>query len=331
MSEKPLVLVSHRLPEGWLALLDGACEVVVGPETAVTPGLSAALRERLPEADGLLTTLTVPVDAALLASAPDLRVVSNMAVGVDNIDLAACTRAGVPVGHTPGVLTDGTADLVMAILLAAARRLPEAMRDARDGRWTTWSPTGWLGKDLAGATLGIIGLGQIGQAVARRARGFGVNLVYHTRSRRLAAEAELGAIWLPLDALLASSDFVVVLVPLTAETHHMINADALRLMRPSALLVNAARGPVVDGSALLRALREGWIGGAALDVTDPEPLPRDHPLYAQPNCLITPHIGSATWDTRRAMAELACRNVLAGVRGERLVHCANPQVYDNEE
>lgn len=331
MPEKPLVIVSHRLPEEWLASLNGVCEVVVGPETAVTTALSPELRAHLPQADGLLTMLTVPVDAALLASAPGLRVVSNMAVGVDNIDLAACTRVGIPVGHTPGVLTDGTADLVMALVLAAARRLPEAVQDARHGRWTTWSPTGWLGKDLAGATFGIIGLGQIGQAVARRARGFGVTLVYHARSRHFAAEAELGAVWLPLDALLATSDFVVVLVPLTAETRHLINADALRLMQPTALLVNAARGPVVDSNALLTALREGWIGGAALDVTDPEPLPSDHPLYAQPNCLITPHIGSATQATRREMADLACRNLLAGVRGERLVHCVNPEVYGNEE
>lgn len=330
MSEKPLVIVSHQLPEAWLASLFEACEVVVGPSTAVTTDLTPALRDKLAGAAGLLTMLTVPVDADLLAAAPNLRVVSNMAVGVDNIDLAACTRAGVPVGHTPGVLTNGTADLVMAILLAAARRLPEASGDARDGRWTTWSPTDWLGKDLSGATLGIIGLGQIGQAVARRARGFGVRLVYHSRHRKPDAEAELGAIWLPLEALLATSDFVVVLVPLTAETRHLIDADALRLMKPSALLVNAARGPVVDSAALVTALSEGWIARAALDVTDPEPLPADHPLYALPNCLITPHIGSATEQTRQAMAELACRNVLTAVRGERLARCANPDVYKDE-
>lgn len=327
MTNKPFVIVSHTLPEAWLAKLYETCEVLVGPETAVTPALSPELEAQLHRADGLMTMLTVRVDDALLARASNLRVVSNMAVGTDNVDKAACTARGIPVGNTPGVLTEGTADLAMAILLAVARRLPEASRDAREGRWTTWSPTGWLGADLNGATLGIIGLGQIGSAIAHRARAFGLNIVYHNRSRSPEKEQALNATWLPLPDLLAQSDFVMVSTPLTPDTHHLINAAALQAMKPTAILVNIARGPVVDGNALLTALREGWIQAAALDVTDPEPLPADHPLYALPNCFITPHIGSAANGTRRAMAELAVENLLLGVQGERLKHCVNTAVY----
>lgn len=330
---KPVLLVSHQLPDAWLTRLTAAkdeFELIMGSTTAETTDLSPTLRQRLPEAVGLLSFLSVPMNAERLAEAPRLRVVSNMAVGVDNIDLAACTAAGVAVGHTPGVLTAGTADLVMAILLAAARRLPEAMGDARAGRWGTWDPAAWLGMDLQDATLGIVGFGQIGQAVARRAAGFGVRLVYHSRTRKREAEAELGATWLPLADLLESSDFVVLLLPLSTETHHLIDAPALRQMKPSALLINAARGSIVDTDALTTALQAGWIEGAALDVTDPEPLPPDHALYGLPNCLITPHIGSATQRTRWGMAELAIQNLLAGARGERLIRCANPDVYKRE-
>lgn len=271
--------------------------------------------------------LTVPVNDVLLDRAPGLKVVSNMAVGVDNIDLAACTTRGIPVGHTPGVLTEGTADITMALLLAVARRLPEASLDARSGRWTTWQPTGWLGADLHGATLGIVGLGKIGQAVAKRAKGFGMNLVYTNRSPKPEAENALGATRLPLKRLLAESDFVSLHVPLSEDTRGIIGEDELRLMKKSAILINTARGPVVDAEALLEALTEGWIAAAGLDVTDPEPLPAGHPLYELENCLVVPHIGSATHKTRRRMAELACDNLLAGLAGERLVHCANPDVY----
>jgi len=323
MSESlPLVLVTHSLPEGWLSLLEGQCRTLVGPwdATAFDPALEASLDQ----AEGLFCLLTIPIRQALLDRAPRLRVVSNMAVGYDNIDVAACTRRGIPVGNTPGVLTEGTADLTLALLLSAARQLPQAALDARAGRWTTWRPAGWLGADLDGATLGIIGLGKIGRAVARRGRGFGLNINYHDAQPDPQAEAELGARFLPLETLLESSDFVSLHVPLTPQTRGLIDAAALRRMKPGAILVNTSRGPVVKMDDLLRALQEGWIGGAALDVTDPEPLPPDHPLYAQPNCLIAPHIGSATWNTRRRMAELACRNLLAG---ERLPHCVNPEVY----
>lgn len=325
MSTIPFVIITHALPKGWLDLLAGRCETLIGPE--MPPGFAPQLQERLADAEGLFTLLTDRVDEALLARAPRLRVVSNMAVGVDNVDVAACTRRGIPVGNTPGVLTDATADLTMALLLAAGRRLPEAAADARAGRWSTWSPTGWLGADLAGATLGIVGLGKIGCAVARRARGFGLRLLYSGPSPKPEAEAELGAVRLPLADLLRQSDFVTLHVPLTPETRGLIGEAALRAMKPTAILINAARGPVVDTAALVRALGEGWIAGAALDVTDPEPLPAEHPLYRLPNCLIVPHIGSATHGTRRRMAEVACQNLLAGLAGERLPFCVNPEVY----
>jgi glyoxylate reductase len=326
MTELPRVIVTHTLPEGWLKALDGRCRPVFGPIDATR--LDPELERLLPEAEGLLTLLTIPVTAALLEQCPRLRVVSNMAVGVDNVDLAACTRRGIPVGNTPGVLTAGTADLAMALLLAIARRLGEAAEDARQGRWKTWSPTGWLGADLDGATLGIVGFGKIGQAVARRAHGFGLRLLYSDPSRHPELEDALGAQHVALEPLLGESDFVSLHVPLTEQTRGLIDAQALQRMKPGAYLINTARGPVVDQAALVEALQKGWIAGAALDVTDPEPLPPNHPLYSSPNCLIAPHIGSATTNTRRRMAELAAENLLAGLSGQRLPHCANPQVYD---
>lgn len=327
MMHLPLVIVTHSLPKDWLKALDGHCQPVFGPSDATH--LAPELEQYLPEAEGLLTLLTIPVTKALLDKCPRLRVVSNMAVGVDNIDLAACTQRGIPVGNTPGVLTPGTADLAMALLLAIGRRLAEASSDARQGRWKTWSPTGWLGADLDGATLGIIGFGKIGQAVAHRARGFGLRLRYSDPDDHPELEASLGAQRLPLEQLLRESDFVSLHVPLTPATRGLIGREALRLMKPSAYLINTARGAVVDPGALYDALQNGWIAGAALDVTDPEPLLPDHPLYSLSNCLITPHIGSATANTRRRMAELATDNLLVGLTGQRLPHCANPQVYDD--
>ena len=325
-SHKPRALITHTLPEEWLRELEKRCRILTGPPEATE--LSPELEEHLPEAQGLLTLLTIPVSEGLLDQAPKLKVISNMAVGYDNINVEACTRRGIPVGNTPGVLTEGTADLSMALLLVAARRLPEASRDAREGRWTTWSPTGWLGADLDGATVGIVGMGKIGTAVARRAHAFGVKLVYTNRSPRPQVEEELGATRLPMETLLAESDFVSLHVPLTPETEGMIDAQALRTMKSTAILVNAARGPVVVSEDLLQGLREGWIAAAALDVTDPEPLPPSDSLYDLPNCIITPHIGSATKNTRRRMAELACDNLLAGLEGRPLPHCVNPSVYD---
>jgi len=330
----PLVLLTHTLPTDWIASLSGRVRAMTGPLDAASlaPELEAHLADAeglaLSEVEGLFCLLTIPVRKELLDRMPRLRVVSNMAAGVDNVDVAACTARRIPVGNTPGVLTDATADLTMALLLSAARRLPESAQDARTGHWKTWSPTGWLGADLRGATLGIVGLGKIGRAVAERARGFGLRIVYTNTSPRPDVEAEFGAAFLSFGELLRQSDFISLHCPLTAATRGLINEAALRKMKPTAILVNAARGPVVDAAALTRALAEGRIAAAALDVTDPEPLPPEHPLYALPNCLIVPHIGSATRGTRRRMAEMACENLLAGLEGRRLPYCVNPEVYE---
>ena len=320
----PTVVLTHKLPSEWISSLDGRVQAYSGPVDA--DRLAPELESFLPDAEGLFSLLTIPVGEELLARMPKLRVVSNMAVGVDNIDVAACTRRGIPVGHTPGVLTDATADLTMGILLSAARRLPEGARDASEGRWTTWSPTGWLGVDLRNKVLGIIGMGKIGQAVARRAAGFGLKIIYHSPSPPPVAEAQFTAEYASFEELLRSSDIISLHCPLNAETQYLIDDAALRKMKSTAILVNAARGPVVRTDALVRALQEGWIAAAALDVTDPEPLPPEHILYRLENCLVVPHIGSATQGARRRMAEIACENLLAGLEKRRLLHCVNPEV-----
>jgi len=270
--------------------------------------------------DGLLSLLTDRVDDELLdAAGPGLKVVANLAVGVDNIDLAACARRGIPVGNTPGVLTEATADIAWALLMSAARRLPEARDFVLQDRWKTWGPLDFLGKDLAGATLGIVGFGRIGREVAKRARGFGMRIVYHSRTRASAeVEAETGATPLGFHELLATSDFVSIHVDLNATTRGLFGAEAIGRMKEGAILVNTSRGPVVDQVALHAALSSGRLFAAALDVTDPEPLRADHPLLALPNCLILPHIASATVRTRDAMATKAARNIVAGLRGEPL-------------
>lgn len=319
--------MARRIPDAGLALLDAAAEVEVWDDPLPPP--RETLLASVAGCAGVLTLLTERVDAEFLdAAGPGLRVVSNYAVGVDNIDLAECTRRGIPVGHTPGVLTETTADLAFGLLMAAARRIVEAADFVRAGRWQTWDPMLLLGSDVHGATLGLVGFGRIGQAVARRAAGFEMRILYHSRQRcDPSTEDALGAQWMPLDELFERSDFVSLHVPLTSETYRLVDAARLRRMRPTAILVNTARGPIVDTDALVRALEAGWIGGAALDVTDPEPLPADHPLLRLPNALVVPHIGSASRATRARMAEMAAANLLAGLRGERLSHCANPEVW----
>lgn len=320
----PLVLLAHPLPPDWLASLQGHVRLLVGP--AQPGGFAPHLLEQLTEAEGIFSLLTDPITADFVSHAPRLRVVSNMAVGYDNIDVAACTHHKIPVGNTPGVLTEATADLAFGLLLSAARGLPKAAMDARDGLWNTWSPTGWLGMDLTGATLGIIGMGKIGRAVASRARAFGVNLLYS--EKELGASPALdGAQRVSLDELLAASDFISLHCPLTTATRGLINESTLKKMKKTAVLINTARGPIVETDALLRALRENRIFAAGLDVTDPEPLPPAHPLYDLPNCTIVPHIGSATFGARRRMAELACENLLAGLQGLPLPNCVNSEVY----
>lgn len=304
----PRVFVTRHLPGDALARIPAAGHRLdVWEERQPPPRADLVSRAR--DAEALLCNLTDPVDGALLDACPKLRVVANYGVGVDNIDLAAAAARGVPVGNTPDVLTDATADLAFALLLAAARRLPQTAQDVREGRWGTWEPDGFLGRDVAGTTLGIVGGGRIGDAVARRAAGFGMT-VLRTTSRAGT----------PLPELLERSDHVSLHVPLTPQTRHLIDAAALKRMKPTAILVNTARGPVVDTEALIAALHAGEIAGAALDVTDPEPLPPDHPLLAAPNVLVVPHIGSATQRTRARMADLAVDNVLAGLAGEPLPH-----------
>lgn len=325
---QPRVFVTRRIPEAGLRQVREVCEVHLWDEL-LPPPKEVILREVV-DCDGLLCLLTDPIDAEVIGAGRRLRVISQFAVGVDNIDLAAATERGIPVGHTPGVLTEATADMTFALLMAAARRIPEGIQKVRAGEWRTWEPLGLLGADVWKATLGIIGLGRIGTAVARRAGGFAMRVLYYDPTRRPDLEAALGVEYAPLDDLLAQADFVTLHCPLAPETHRLIGERALRRMKPTAVLINAARGAVVDTDALVRALREGWIAAAALDVTDPEPLPADHPLLALPNCIVVPHIASATVSARDRMAMMAAENLLAGLRGERMPYCANPQVYDAE-
>jgi glyoxylate reductase len=266
----------------------------------------------------LLTLLTERIDEALLNALPTVKVVSNMAVGFDNIDVDACTRRGVVVCITPDVLTETTADFTWALMLAVARRVCEAAESVRAGTWRTWEPLGFLGRDLSGATLGIVGFGRIGRAVARRARGFDMRVLYTDKSRQSSeVERDLRATFVPLEQLLAESDIVTLHVPLTPETRKLIGARELALMKPRSILINTARGPVVDTEALVRALRTGHLWGAGLDVTDPEPLPADHPLLQCPNVIVTPHIASASETTRARMAELAVENLVAALQNRR--------------
>ena len=318
MSERPRVFVARRIPDEGLDPVAAACEMDLWEDDLPPP--REELLRRIAGCDGVLTLLTDQVDDAFLdAAGPGLRVVSNYAVGFDNIDVAACAARGVAVGNTPGVLTETTADLAWALLMAAARRLPEGDRYVRDGNWKTWGPLLLLGPDVYGATLGIVGFGRIGQALARRAQGFGMRILYHDVEELPAdVTGPLGATYRPLEGLLAESDFVSLHVNLSPVTRHLINRELLGWMKSSAVLVNTSRGPVIDQAALAEALRDGVIWAAALDVTDPEPISMDDPLVGLDNCLIVPHIASASRTTRGKMAAMAAANLLAGVRGEPL-------------
>ena len=313
---KPKVYVTRHLPQAAREELEAACEVAIWDE--VFPPPYEVIVENIADKEGLVCLLTDRIDASLMDAAPDLKVIAQVAVGYDNIDVAAAAERDIAVGNTPGVLTAATADFTFALLMAAARRIGEAYDYVRDGRWETWGLTLFLGQEVQGATLGIIGLGRIGRAVAKRARGFDMNVLYHNRSRLPEAEAELGVAYRDLDALLREADFVTLHVNLTEETRGLIDARALALMKPAGILINTARGPVVDSDALYDALKNGRIAYAALDVTDPEPLPADHQLLTLPNCLVAPHIASATVASRTLMAQMAVRNCIAGVRGEPL-------------
>lgn len=321
---QPTVFVTRTLPDKGLDMIHEACDVTLW-EHELPPSKEVLLRE-LTEVDALVCLLTDPVDADVIRSGAKLRVISQFAVGVDNIDLQAATEAGIPVGHTPGVLTDTTADFAFTLLMAGARRIVEAERYVKAGAWQTWGPTLLMGHDIHDATLGIVDMGRIGQAVARRAMGFNMRVLY-TNSEPVDLPPEIRAEPCALDDLLAQSDFVSLHVPLTPDTTHLIDTRAFGLMKSTCVLINTARGPVVDPDALYDALASGQIAFAALDVTEPEPIPMDSPLLTLDNCLIAPHIASSSIATRTRMAVMTANNLLAGLRGERLPHCANPQMY----
>ncbi|WP_240418496.1 2-hydroxyacid dehydrogenase [Paenibacillus periandrae] len=309
----------------WPAALEAIqkeCEVKVWEDSSPIP--RSLLMEWLQEAEGLFSTGDVQVNEELLAAAPNLRVVAQSSVGYDNIDIEACTRRGIPFGNTPGVLVEATADLTFALLLSSARRIHEGWEFVKSGSWKNGVNIS-LGVDLFGKTLGIVGMGDIGCAVARRARACGLKLIYHNRSQR-ADDQLLEAQYVSFDVLLEQADFIIVLVPLSNNSRGMFGRKEFAKMKSSAYFINASRGPIVDTEALYESLRTNQIAYAALDVTDPEPISGDHPLLSLSNILITPHVGSATYETRNRMANLAANNLLAGLRGEKLPACVNPSV-----
>lgn len=320
---KPRVFVTRIIPDRGLRKVLEQTDATVWEDELPPP--RSVLLEWASQADGLLTLLTDKIDAELMDAAPKLKVVANFAVGFDNFDVPAATQRGILMTNTPGVLTDTTADLAFTLLMACARRIAEGRNYAKNGHWRTWGPMLLMGQDIHGATLGIAGIGRIGLAMARRASGFGMRILYHDAMRSEVAERELGAVKVSKEELLAQSDFVSLHVPLTPETRHYIDAAALRQMKPNAILINTARGPVVDTMALYEALKAQQIFGAGLDVTDPEPLPADHPLYTLDNALIVPHIASASFETRSQMAEMAADNLLVGLAGALPPNCLNPE------
>ena len=322
---KPPIYVTRRLPEPALQALLEVCEVEIWDQDVPPP--YKVITEKLRDKEALLCLLTDRIDAALMDAAPGLKVISQCAVGYDNVDVGAATARGIPVGNTPGVLTDATADFAFTLLMAAARRIGEAIDYVREGHWQTWGLTLLLGQSVYGATLGIVGLGRIGQALARRASGFDMKILYYDAVRQPEAEAELGVEYRALEDLLRESDFVSLHVSLTEKTRGLMDARTFALMKPTAILVNTSRGPVVDPEALYGALKDGQIGYAALDVTDPEPLPADHKLLELPNLIVAPHVASATVRSRNLMASRAVQNLIAGLRGEQLPYCVNPEVY----
>ncbi len=321
------IFVTRELPPASLDRLAKHCEVEVWHEF-LPPDYDVIL-DKIGGLAGLLCLLTDRIDAPLMDAAPQIKVISNLAVGYDNIDIPAASQRGIPIGNTPGVLNETTADFAFALLMATARRIPEARQYIQDGKWLTWHPTVLSGQDVFGATLGIIGCGRIGAAVMRRAQGFNMRIL--VSSLESADEIrQLGGEKVSLDDLLGQSDFVSLHVPLTDETHHLIGERELKQMKPTAILINTARGSVLDPQALYAALRDGEILAAGLDVTEPEPIPLDDPLLTLDNCLVVPHIASASVATRAKMAEMAVDNVIAGLQGQPLPTCVNPEIYQRQ-
>ena len=325
------VFVTCTIPEQGLELLHEHCDAEVWPGDATPP--REVLLEKVRGVSGLLCMLTDTIDEELMEAAGDkLKVVSNYAVGYDNIDITAATKRGILVCNTPGVLTETTADLAFTLLMSAARRIVEGADHVRDGRWQTWGPKLLLGQDIYQSTLGIIGLGRIGRAVARRACGFNMKVLYYDHAGRKKKDDEVGALYCDtMDEVLKHSDFISLHVPLSPETHHLIDATALKKMKKTAILINTSRGGVVDPEALYKALEKKEIAYAALDVTDPEPIPADHKLLNLSNCLIVPHIGSASVMTRGLMADMAAENLVTGLNGERPKFLVNPEALRARE
>jgi glyoxylate reductase len=325
MPSKPKVFVTRIIPDAGLNLIRERCEAEIWQDPLPPP--AAVLRQKVAGCEGMVALLTDKIDASLLDAAPKLRVVSNYAVGFNNVDINAATERGVAVGNTPGVLTDATADMAFCLLIAAARRVVEGHQYTLSGKWKTWEPLGHLGQDLFGRTLGIVGMGRIGYAMARRCRlGWDMKVLYHDVQRSSRAEVDLGAQMVDMDTLLAESDFISLHTDLNDKTRGMMGAVQFRKMKRTAILINTARGPLVDQKALYEALKSGTIFAAGLDVTEPEPPAMDDPLLRLPNVVIAPHIASATVGTRNAMAEICARNLLAGLEGEPLPAGVNPEV-----
>jgi glyoxylate reductase len=319
---KQKVFITRKIPKPGLDLIQEFYEPEVWQFD--DPPSRNDLLNKVKGVDGLLSALTEKIDSVIMDLAPNLKVISNFAVGVDNIDVIAATNRKIPVGNTPGVLTDATADMAFALLLAAGRRIVEGELFVKEGKWKTWNPQLLLGADIVGSTLGIIGFGRIGKAVAKRAVGFDLRVIYYDPAEKPAFDAKP----VDLEYLLGHSDFISLHVPLTSNTRHMINEKTLKMMKPDAVLVNTSRGAVVDSAALYKALIGHRIFAAALDVTEPEPIPLDDPLLKLPNCIIVPHLGSASKRTRDQMSILAAQNLIAGLAGKQLPFCVNPQVYE---
>jgi glyoxylate reductase len=328
MMSKPKVFVTRAIPDKGLGLIKDFCDVEVWLDEM--PPSRNELLQHVRGLDGLLSLLTDKIDDEVMDEAgPQLQVISNLAVGFDNIDIQAATARKIPVGNTPDVLTDATADFAFALMMAVARRIPEAARYVQDGKWKTWGPMTLLGVDLNGATLGLVGFGRIGKAMARRATGFDMRVIYYDPSDKNPGP-DLKALRVDFETLLKECDFISLHTPLTPDTRHLISSEAFSKMKPSAVLVNTARGPIVDMEALYQALKENRIFGAGLDVTDPEPLPLDSPLLTLDNIVIAPHIASASKATREKMSWMAAQNLIAGLKGEPLPNCVNPQVYSQK-
>jgi len=322
---KPKVFVTRVIPDKGLVLVKDFCDVDLW-EGELPPNREEMIK-RVQGVEGLLCLLTDKVDGELMdAAGTKLKVISNHAVGIDNIDVNAATARKIPVGNTPDVLTDATADFAFALMLAAARRIPEAERYVHEGKWKTWGPLLLLGVEMKGATLGLIGFGRIGKAVARRAVGFDMRVIYYDPSE-VKHDPDVKATSVDFETLLAESDFISLHTPLTPDTHHLIDSEALSKMKPNTVLINTSRGPVVDLDALYEALKFKRIFAAGLDVTEPEPLPADYPLLTLDNIIIVPHIASASRTARDKMSWMAAKNLIAGLKGEHLPNCVNPQVY----